>query len=110
MKLIQLLSALALSAEALQYAPIVSSRAQRTDAFARARAAATVSLRRTALRASNEDEGEEKREIPEQPEYDVEGFGLKQLKEGDPATLVLAGFALILFNFTVLTAATGGGL
>ena len=62
-----------------------------------------------ALRAEKDD-GDRKREIPEQPEYDVEGFGLKQLKEGDPATLVLAGFALILFNFTVLTAATGGGL
>ena len=41
-----------------------------------------------ALRASNDD-GNRKLEIPEQPEYDVEGINLKELLKGDPTTLTL---------------------
>ena len=41
-----------------------------------------------ALRASNDD-GNRKLEVPEQPEYDVEGINLKELLKGDPTTLTL---------------------
>ena len=62
-----------------------------------------------ALRASNDD-GNRKLEIPEQPEYDVEGINLKELLKGDPTTLTLVGFGLIAFNFFVLAAFGSGGL
>ena len=74
----------------------------------------TTALRRpavpsTALRASNDD-GNRKLEIPEQPEYDVEGINLKELLKGDPTTLTLVGFGLIAFNFFVLAGFGSGGL
>jgi len=62
-----------------------------------------------ALRASNDD-GNRKLEIPEQPEYDVEGINLKELLKGDPTTLTLVGFGLIAFNFFVLAGFGSGGL
>ena len=74
----------------------------------------TTALRRTsvpstALRSSNDD-GNRKLEIPEQPEYDVEGINLKELLKGDPTTLTLVGFGLIAFNFFVLAGFGSGGL
>ena len=63
----------------------------------------------TALRASNDD-GNRKLEIPEQPEYDVEGVDLKGVLKGDPVTLTLIGFGLIAFNFFVLAGFGSGGL
>ena len=74
----------------------------------------TTALRRTAvpstaLRASNDD-GNRKLEIPEQPEYDVEGVDLKGVLKGDPVTLTLIGFGLIAFNFFVLAGFGSGGL
>ena len=63
----------------------------------------------TALRASDDD-GNRKLEIPEQPEYDVEGINLKELLKGDPTTLTLVGFGLIAFNFFVLAGFGSGGL
>ena len=62
-----------------------------------------------ALRASNDD-GDRRLEIPEQPEYDVEGINLKELLKGDPTTLTLVGFGLIAFNFFVLAGFGSGGL
>ena len=62
-----------------------------------------------ALRASNDD-GNRKLEIPEQPEYDVEGVDLKGVLKGDPVTLTLIGFGLIAFNFFVLAGFGSGGL
>ena len=62
-----------------------------------------------ALRASNDD-GNRKLEIPEQPEYDVEGINFKELLKGDPTTLTLVGFGLIAFNFFVLAGFGSGGL
>ena len=62
-----------------------------------------------ALRASDDD-GNRKLEIPEQPEYDVEGINLKELLKGDPTTLTLVGFGLIAFNFFVLAGFGSGGL
>ena len=62
-----------------------------------------------ALRASNDD-GNRKLEIPEQPEYDVEGINLKELLKGDPTTLTLVGFGLIAFNFFVLAGFGSSGL
>ena len=62
-----------------------------------------------ALRASNDD-GNRKLEVPEQPEYDVEGINLKELLKGDPTTLTLVGFGLIAFNFFVLAGFGSGGL
>jgi len=64
----------------------------------------------TALRAGSNDEGNRKLEIPEQPEYDVEGINLKELLKGDPTTLTLVGFGLIAFNFFVLAGFGSGGL
>ena len=63
----------------------------------------------TALRSSNDD-GDRRLEIPEQPEYDVEGINLKELLKGDPTTLTLVGFGLIAFNFFVLAGFGSGGL
>jgi hypothetical protein len=63
----------------------------------------------TALHASN-DEGDRRLEIPEQPEYDVEGVDLKGVLKGDPVTLTLIGFGLIAFNFFVLAGFGSGGL
>jgi hypothetical protein len=63
----------------------------------------------TALHASN-DEGDRRLEIPEQPEYDVEGVDLKGVLKGDPVTLTLLGFGLIAFNFFVLAGFGSGGL
>ena len=63
----------------------------------------------TALRASNDD-GNRKLEIPEQPEYDVDGINFKELLKGDPTTLTLVGFGLIAFNFFVLAGFGSGGL
>ena len=63
----------------------------------------------TALRSSNDD-GNRKLEIPEQPEYDVEGVDLKGVLKGDPVTLTLIGFGLIAFNFFVLAGFGSGGL
>ena len=73
----------------------------------------TTTLRRpaapsTALRASNDDD--RRLEIPEQPEYDVEGINFKELLKGDPTTLTLVGFGLIAFNFFVLAGFGSGGL
>ena len=62
-----------------------------------------------ALRASNDD-GNRKLEVPEQPEYDVEGVDLKGVLKGDPVTLTLIGFGLIAFNFFVLAGFGSGGL
>ena len=62
-----------------------------------------------ALRASNDD-GDRKLDIPEQPEYDVEGVDLKGVLKGDPVTLTLIGFGLIAFNFFVLAGFGSGGL
>ena len=62
-----------------------------------------------ALRALNDD-GNRKLEIPEQPEYDVEGVDLKGVLKGDPVTLTLLGFGLIAFNFFVLAGFGSGGL
>ena len=62
-----------------------------------------------ALRAANDD-GDRRLEIPEQPEYDVEGINLKELLKGDPTTLTLVGFGLIAFNFFVLAGFGSGGL
>ena len=64
----------------------------------------------TALRASSNDDGNRKLEIPEQPEYDVEGINFKELLKGDPTTLTLVGFGLIAFNFFVLAGFGSGGL
>ena len=64
----------------------------------------------TALRSSSNDDGNRKLEIPEQPEYDVEGINLKELLKGDPTTLTLVGFGLIAFNFFVLAGFGSGGL
>ena len=75
----------------------------------------TTALRRTAvpsttaLRSSNDD-GDRRLEIPEQPEYDVEGVDLKGVLKGDPVTLTLIGFGLIAFNFFVLAGFGSGGL
>ena len=74
----------------------------------------TTALRRTsvpstALRSSNDD-GDRRLEIPEQPEYDVEGVDLKGVLKGDPVTLTLLGFGLIAFNFFVLAGFGSGGL
>ena len=74
----------------------------------------TAALRRpaapsTALHASNDD-GDRRLEIPEQPEYDVEGVDLKGVLKGDPVTLTLLGFGLIAFNFFVLAGFGSGGL
>ena len=63
----------------------------------------------TALQASNDD-GDRRLEIPEQPEYDVEGVDLKGVLKGDPVTLTLIGFGLIAFNFFVLAGFGSGGL
>ena len=63
----------------------------------------------TALRSSNDD-GNRKLEIPEQPEYDVEGVDLQGVLKGDPVTLTLIGFGLIAFNFFVLAGFGSGGL
>ena len=63
----------------------------------------------TALRSSNDD-GDRRLEIPEQPEYDVEGVDLKGVLKGDPVTLTLIGFGLIAFNFFVLAGFGSGGL
>ena len=62
-----------------------------------------------ALRAANDD-GDRRLEIPEQPEYDVEGVDLKGVLKGDPVTLTLLGFGLIAFNFFVLAGFGSGGL
>ena len=76
----------------------------------------TTALRRpavpssTALRSSSNDDGNRKLEIPEQPEYDVEGVDLKGVLKGDPVTLTLIGFGLIAFNFFVLAGFGSGGL
>ena len=76
----------------------------------------TTTLRRpavpssTALRSSSNDDGNRKLEIPEQPEYDVEGINFKELLKGDPTTLTLVGFGLIAFNFFVLAGFGSGGL
>ena len=75
----------------------------------------TAALRRpaapsTALRSSSNDDGNRKLEIPEQPEYDVEGVDLKGVLKGDPVTLTLIGFGLIAFNFFVLAGFGSGGL
>ena len=64
----------------------------------------------TALRSSSNDDGNRKLEIPEQPEYDVEGINFKELLKGDPTTLTLVGFGLIAFNFFVLAGFGSGGL
>ena len=74
----------------------------------------TTELRRpavppTALQASSDD-GDRRLEIPEQPEYDVEGVDLKGVLKGDPVTLTLLGFGLIAFNFFVLAGFGSGGL
>ena len=63
----------------------------------------------TALQASSDD-GDRRLEIPEQPEYDVEGVDLKGVLKGDPVTLTLLGFGLIAFNFFVLAGFGSGGL
>ena len=76
----------------------------------------TTALRRpavpssTALRSSSNDDGNRKLEIPEQPEYEVEGVDLKGVLKGDPVTLTLLGFGLIAFNFFVLAGFGSGGL
>ena len=76
----------------------------------------TTALRRpavpssTALRSSSNDDGNRKLEIPEQPEYDVEGVDIKGILKGDPVTLTLIGFGLIAFNFFVLAGFGSGGL
>ena len=76
----------------------------------------TTALRRpaapssTVLRSSSNDEGNRKLEIPEQPEYDVEGVDIKGILKGDPVTLTLIGFGLIAFNFFVLAGFGSGGL
>ena len=62
-----------------------------------------------ALRASNDDGGR-RLDVPEQPEYDVEGFDLGGILKGDPVTLTLVGFGLIAFNFFVLAGFGSGGL
>ena len=62
-----------------------------------------------ALRASNDD-GDRKLQVPEQPEYDVEGVDLQGVLKGDPVTLTLIGFGLIAFNFFVLAGFGSGGL
>ena len=62
-----------------------------------------------ALRASNDD-GDRRLDIPDQPEYDVEGFDLGGILKGDPVTLTLIGFGLIAFNFFVLAGFGSGGL
>ena len=64
----------------------------------------TTALRRTraidgASRASSNDDGDRRLDIPDQPEYDVEGFDLGGILKGDPVTLTLVGFGLIAFNF-----------
>ena len=74
----------------------------------------TTALRRTsvpstALRSSNDD-GDRRLDIPDQPEYDVEGFDLSGILKGDPVTLTLVGFGLIAFNFFVLAGFGSGGL
>ena len=74
----------------------------------------TTALRRTsvpstALRSSNDD-GDRRLDIPDQPEYDVEGFDLGGILKGDPVTLTLVGFGLIAFNFFVLAGFGSGGL
>ena len=74
----------------------------------------TAALRRpavpsTALRSSNDD-GDRRLDIPDQPEYDVEGFDLGGILKGDPVTLTLVGFGLIAFNFFVLAGFGSGGL
>ena len=63
----------------------------------------------TALRSSNDD-GDRRLDIPDQPEYDVEGFDLSGVLKGDPVTLTLVGFGLIAFNFFVLAGFGSGGL
>ena len=62
-----------------------------------------------ALRASNDD-GDRRLDIPDQPEYDVEGVDLQGVLKGDPVTLTLIGFGLIAFNFFVLAGFGSGGL
>ena len=74
----------------------------------------TTALRRTsvpstALRSSNDD-GDRRLDMPDQPEYDVEGFDLGGILKGDPVTLTLVGFGLIAFNFFVLAGFGSGGL
>ena len=74
----------------------------------------TTALRRTsvpstALRSSNDD-GDRRLDIPDQPEYDVEGFDISGILKGDPVTLTLVGFGLIAFNFFVLAGFGSGGL
>ena len=77
---------------------------------ARALAPGSRALRPSVARRASNDDGNRKLEVPEQPEYDVEGVDLKGVLKGDPVTLTLIGFGLIAFNFFVLAGFGSGGL